>query len=63
MINYTPGERNYADIITKNVMSTIFNRHAPLYTGSYKYLSVKDQASSGEAEANFALKLRTEKVQ
>jgi hypothetical protein len=39
VIKHIPGDRNDADIFTKNVMSAIFNPHIPLYVGSNEYLS------------------------
>jgi len=41
------GERNNADIFTKNMTSAIFDRHVPLYVG--KDECVSDRGSSGEA--------------
>ena len=47
VIRHDSGESNDADIFTKNVTSTIFDRHLPLYVGHDEYLRVRD--SSGEA--------------
>jgi hypothetical protein len=33
-----PGEQNDADIFTKNVTASIFERHLPLYVGMDEYL-------------------------
>ena len=38
VIKQIAGDANDADIFTKNVMSTIFNRHIPLYIGYNEYL-------------------------
>ena len=48
VIKQIAGDANDADIFTKNVMSTIFNRHIPLYIGYDEYL-VQPQALSGKA--------------
>ena len=47
IIKHIAGEKNAADIFTKNVMSAIFNKHVPLYVGTDKYVSTR--SSSGEA--------------
>ena len=47
VIKHIAGERNDADIFTKNVRSAIFDRHVPLYVGKNKY--VRDRGSSREA--------------
>jgi hypothetical protein len=46
VIKHIAGERNDADIFTKNLTSTIFDRHVPLYVGK------DDRGSSGEAVSN-----------
>jgi len=50
VIKHIAGEKNDADIFTKNVTSAIFNRHVPLYVGTDEYVSA--QSSSGEAVGN-----------
>ena len=50
VIEHNAGERNNADIFTKNVMSAIFDRHVPLYVGKDEYVS--DCGLSGEAVGN-----------
>ncbi len=47
VIKHIAGDRNDADIFTKNVTSAIFDRHIPLYVGNDEYVS--DRVSSGEA--------------
>jgi hypothetical protein len=47
VIKHIAGDKNDADIFTKNVTSAIFNRHVPLYVGTDEYASA--QSSSGEA--------------
>jgi hypothetical protein len=47
VIKHIAGDKNDADIFTKNVTSAIFNRHVPLYVGTDEYVSA--QSSSGEA--------------
>ena len=49
VIKHIAGERKNADIFTKNVTS-LFDRHVPLYVGTDKYVS--DRSSSGEAVGN-----------
>ena len=39
IIKHIWGERNDADICTKNVTSAIFDRHVPLYMDKNKYVS------------------------
>jgi hypothetical protein len=41
VIKQIAGEKNDADIFTKNVTSAVFDRHVPLYMGT--------RSSSGEA--------------
>ena len=50
VIKHIAGDKNDADIYTKNVTSAIFNRHVPLYIGTDEYVNV--QSSSGEAVGN-----------
>ena len=38
VITHIPGNKNDADIFTKNLMSAIFNHHIPLYIGCDEYL-------------------------
>ena len=47
VIKHIAGEKNDADIFTKNVTSAIFNKHVPLYVGTDEYVSAR--SSSGEA--------------
>ena len=39
VIEHIAGEKNDADIFTKNVTSAIFERHVPLYVGNDEYAS------------------------
>ena len=41
VIKHVPGEKNDADIFTKNVTASIFERHLPLYVGMDEYLKVQ----------------------
>jgi hypothetical protein len=41
VIKNVPGEQNDADIFTKNVTASIFERHLPLYVGMDEYLKVQ----------------------
>jgi hypothetical protein len=41
VIKHVPGEQNDADIFTKNVTASIFERHLPLYVGMDEYLKVQ----------------------
>ena len=41
VIKHVPGEQNDADIFTKNVTASIFERHLPLYVGIDEYLKVQ----------------------
>jgi hypothetical protein len=47
VIKHIAGDKNDADIFTKNVTSAIFNKHVPLYVGTDKYVSTG--SLSGEA--------------
>jgi hypothetical protein len=47
VIKHIAGEKNDAEIFTKNITSAIFNRHVPLHVGTDEYVSA--QSSSGEA--------------
>ena len=47
VFKHITGERNDADIFTKNMTSAIFDRHVPLYVGKDEYIS--DRGLSGEA--------------
>ena len=47
VIKHIAGEKNDADIFTKNVTSAIFDRHVPLYVGNDAYIS--NQVLSREA--------------
>ena len=38
---YVPGDRNDADIFTKNTTAGIFERHIPVFVGEDEYLSSK----------------------
>ena len=49
-IHHIAGESNDADIFTKNVMSAVFDRHAPVYMGTDEYVS--NRSLSGEAVGN-----------
>ena len=52
VIRHIASESNDADIVTKNVMSALFNRHIPLYVGEDEYVSTHARDSSGEAVSN-----------
>jgi len=62
VITHIAGDDNGANILTKNVMSAVFNRHVLPYVG-LEYVTVHDQASSGEAVSDQnLLKLGAEEV-
>ena len=63
IIQHVPGDSNGIDIFMKNVTSAVFNRHVPPYVGLDEYVTVHDQASSGEAVSDQnLLKLGAEEV-
>jgi hypothetical protein len=41
VIKHVPGEQNDADIFTKNVTASIFERHLSLYVGKDEYMKVQ----------------------
>ncbi len=52
VIRHISREANDADIFTKNVTSTIFDRHIPLYVGHDEYLRVRDLSGEAVGERN-----------
>ena len=56
VIKHIVGEKNDADIFTKNMTSAIFNKHVSLYVGTDEYVIAR--SSSGEAVGDWnSLKL------
>jgi hypothetical protein len=49
IIKCIPTDANNIDIFTKNMMSTVFNHHMPLYVGHDGCMKAPDQALIGEA--------------